>query len=56
MNRFTPTLVWLLMCLVFVLVNWNCSTTKKIPIARVPTKITSYPLIDYKGEEHKGSL
>ena len=53
MNRFTPTLVWLLMCLVFVLVNWNCSTTKKIPIARVPTKITSYPLIDYKGEEHK---
>ena len=54
MNRYTPTLVWLVMCLVFVLVNWNCSSvTKRIPIARVPTKITSYPLIDYKGEKHK---
>ena len=31
----------------------GCATNIKVPIARVPTKITSYPLIDYKGEEHK---
>ena len=41
---------FILICLLFT----GCtSTTKGIPIARVPTKITSYPLIDYKGEQHK---
>ena len=29
------------------------TTTNKAPIVRVPTKITSYPLKDYKGVEHK---
>ena len=54
MNRYTPTMIWLVMCLIFILANWGCSSvTKGIPIARVPTKITSYPLVDYKGEEHK---
>ena len=31
----------------------NGAINKKPPIARVPTKITSYPLVDYKGELHK---
>ena len=39
--------------LAFLLINGCGSTSGKIPIARVPTKITSYPLIDYKGEQHK---
>ena len=29
------------------------TTTNKAPIVRVPTKITSYPLKDYNGVEHK---
>ena len=57
MNRYTPTMIWLVLCLIVVLLNWNCSSTMlmvgDVPIARVPTKITSYPLIDYKGEKHK---
>ena len=54
MNRYTPTMIWLVMCLIFILANWGCSSvTKGIPIARVPTKITSYPLIDNRGIEHK---
>jgi predicted component of type VI protein secretion system len=41
---------FILICLLFT----GCtSTTKGIPIARVPTKITSYPLIDNRGIEHK---
>jgi len=40
--------------MIVVLSNWNCAPKiKEVPIARVPTKITSYPLIDYKGEQHK---
>ena len=31
----------------------GCATNTKVPIARVPTKVTSYPLVDYKGVEHK---
>ena len=54
MNRYTPTMIWLILCLIVVLSNWNCaSKIKEVPIARVPTKVTSYPLIDYKGVEHK---
>ena len=54
MNRYTPTMIWLILCLIVVLSNWNCAPKiKEVPIARVPTKITSYPLKDYKGELHK---
>ena len=47
---------YLLIVLIFVLLLKGCAkntTHKGVPIARVPTKITSYPLIDYKGEQHK---
>ena len=58
MNKYTPTFVFLLLCLIFVFFNMGCGsatpiTTSKAPIVRVPTKITSYPLKDYKGVEHK---
>tara|TARA_R100000008_G_scaffold44215_1_gene25688 strand:+ start:262 stop:570 length:309 start_codon:yes stop_codon:yes gene_type:complete len=39
--------------LLFLLICGCSSTTGGVPIARVPTKITSYPLKDYKGELHK---
>jgi hypothetical protein len=61
MSKHTPTLVWLVLCLVFVLLSWNCATGGTTvgwtdggaPIVRVPTKITSYPLLDSFGEQHK---
>ena len=54
MNRYLPTMIWLLGCLIVCVLNWRCSgVVVKVPIARVPTKITSYPLIDWKGIEHK---
>ena len=54
MNRYTPTMIWLLGCLLICLVNLRCSgVVEKVPIVRVPTKITSYPLRDYKGIMHK---
>ena len=54
MNKYTPTFMFLLVCFISILLNWNCAPKiKEVPIARVPTKITSYPLIDYKGEQHK---
>ena len=53
MNKYTPTFVFLLLCLIFVLVNMGCSsttstTTNKAPIVRVPTKITSHQWEDIK--------
>ena len=38
-----------------ILIHWNCTNAPNgaIPIVKVPTKITSYPLQDYEGEEHK---
>ena len=39
--------------LMFSIIGCASATNSKVPIIRVPTKITSYPLIDYKGEEHK---
>jgi hypothetical protein len=27
MNRYTPTMIWLVMCLVFVLFNWRCTNS-----------------------------
>jgi hypothetical protein len=57
MNRHTPTFVFLLMCLVVVLVNWNCATGGTVvgwtdngaPIVVQRT----YPLLDYNGIEHQ---
>ena len=43
MNRYTPTLVWLVLCIVFVLVNWNCASMLQIP---------SYGFIDMYGKPH----
>ena len=59
MNRYTPTFVFLLVCLIFVLGNMGCANTsskivtKPKVIIRVPTKITNYPLRDSKGIIHK---
>ena len=58
MNRYLPTFLWLLGCAIFCLLNWKCSSSgnaplNNAPVARVPTKITSYPLHDVKGEIHK---
>ena len=58
MNRYLPTFLWLLGCLLVCILNWRCSSSgnaplNNAPVARVPTKITSYPLIDVKGIEHK---
>ena len=54
MNKYTPVFVWLLGCLIVCMLNWKCSSTNnKVPIARVPTKITSFPLKDYTGKIHK---
>ena len=30
MNRYTPTLIWLILCLMFVMINMNCSIKTKI--------------------------
>ena len=37
----------------FNIIGCANATIVKAPIARIPTKVTSYPLIDYKGVEHK---
>jgi len=57
MSRHTPTLVWLVLCMVFVLVSWNCATggttigwtDNGAPI--VDKRM--YPLLDYNGIEHQ---
>jgi len=57
MNRNTPTFVFLLICLVVVLVNWNCATggttvgwtDNGAPIVDGRT----YSLLDYNGIEHQ---
>ena len=48
MNRYTPTLVWLVMCLVFVLFNWNSSSTNQHGVEE-----KHYPLIDTRLRIHK---
>ena len=55
MNRYLPTFLWLLGCLLVCILNWRCThlNNNNAPVARVPTKITSYPLIDVKGIQHK---
>ena len=57
MSKHTPTLVWLVLCMVFVLVSWNCATggttigwtDNGAPI--VDKRM--YPLLDYNGIEHQ---
>jgi len=57
MSRHTPTLVWLVLCMVFVLVNWNCATggtTVGWTDGGAPIVVQrTYPLIDYNGIEHQ---
>jgi len=45
MSKHTPTLVWLVLCLVIVLVNWNCAPTLK--------DITLYPIEDLNRIQHQ---
>ena len=57
MNRYTPTMVFLLFCLFLIFSNWNCAaggttvgwTDNGAPI--VVKRI--YPLLDYNGIEHQ---
>ena len=57
MNRYTPTFVFLLMCLMVVLVNWRCATggttvgwtDSGAPVVDGRT----YPLLDYNGIKHQ---
>ena len=48
MNRYTPTMVFLFLCLVIVLVNWHCSSTNQNGVGE-----THYPLIDTRLKIHK---
>jgi len=49
MNRYTPTLIFLLLCLVVCLVNWNCASTNPI----TGEEEIHYPLIDTRLKIHK---
>ena len=57
MNRYTPTLIFLLMCLVVCLVGWNCAsggTTVGWTDNGAPIVVNkTYPLIDYNRIEHQ---
>ena len=48
MNRYTPTMIWLVMCLIVVLLNWNCSSTNQHGVEE-----KHYPLIDTRLRIHK---
>ena len=48
MNRYTPTMIWLVMCLIVVLLNWNCSSTNQHGVEE-----KHYPLIDTCLRIHK---
>ena len=48
MNRYTPTMIWLVMCLIVVLLNWNCSSTNQYGVEE-----KHYPLIDTRLRIHK---
>ena len=57
MSKYTPTFVFLLLCFVVVLVNWNCATggtTKGWTDNGAPiVDKRMYSLIDYNGIEHQ---
>ena len=46
-------ILFCILCILVLQLNGCVSNIKEVPIARVPTKITSYPLEDHKGELHK---
>ena len=48
MNRYTPTMIWLVMCLIVVLLYWNCSSTNQHGVEE-----KHYPLIDTRLRIHK---
>ena len=48
MNRYTPTLLWLVACLVFILLNWSCAATKGGPRIYYPLIDTSFKVHKYK--------
>jgi hypothetical protein len=43
MNKYAPTFVFLLLCLVIVLTNWNCASTLQVP---------EYEFVDRSGRMH----
>ena len=49
----TQRFILFLLCGFIMFSIIGCATNTKVPIARVPTKVTSYPLVDYKGVEHE---
>ncbi len=57
MSKHTPTFVFLLLCFVIVLVNWNCATggtTVGWTDGGAPIVVKrTYPLLDYNGVEHQ---
>jgi hypothetical protein len=46
-------ILFCIVCLLVLQLNGCAPKIKEVPIARVPTKITSFPLEDHKGELHK---
>ena len=48
MNRYTPTLIFLLLCFIFCLLNWKCASTNSI----TGEKEIYYPLIDTRLKIH----
>ena len=42
-----------IICILILQLSGCAPKIKEVPIARVPTKVTSYPLEDHKGELHK---
>ena len=48
MNRYTPTMIWLLACLIVCALNWRCASTNQSGEA-----VKHYPLIDTSLKVHK---
>ena len=52
-NKYGYSMLHFLIAILTIVIIHSCISTKSIPIARVPTKITSLPLVDMKGIKHK---
>ena len=48
MNRYTPTFIWLLACLIVCVLNWRCASTNQHGVEE-----KHYPLIDTRLRLHK---
>ena len=48
MNRYTPTMLWLLACLIICVLNWRCASTNQHGEG-----VKHYPLIDTSLKMHK---